>query len=129
MFHSTAEELRGYGTDLPFDLIPDPKRRLYAELGVESSARAVLDPRAWGPTFRGLLRSLRATIGKREPAPPVHPHGGRLGLPADFLIGSDGRVLACNYGVHAYDQWSVDDLLSLVPTFEVGSTKSPGLSA
>ena len=35
-----------------------------------------------------------------------------LGLPADFLIGTDGRVLACKYGKHIYDQWSVDDLLS-----------------
>jgi hypothetical protein len=47
-------------------------------------------------------------------------HGGRavaffhshLGLPADFLIGTDGRVLAKKYGKHAYDQWSVDELLA-----------------
>lgn len=36
-----------------------------------------------------------------------------LGLPADFLIAPDGRVLACTYGAHANDQWSVDDLLLL----------------
>lgn len=118
VFHSTAEELRGYGADLPFDLVPDPERRLYVEFGVESSPRAVLDPRAWWPTLRGLNRSLRASAGGRQPAPPAHPHGGRLGLPADFLIASDGRVLACKYGVHAYDQWSVDDLLSLVSPSE-----------
>jgi hypothetical protein len=34
-----------------------------------------------------------------------------LGLPADFLIGPDGRVRAVKYGRHAGDQWSVDDLL------------------
>jgi hypothetical protein len=33
-----------------------------------------------------------------------------LGLPADFLIGTDGRVLALKYGTDAYDQWSVDEL-------------------
>ncbi|WP_258958033.1 hypothetical protein [Streptomyces leeuwenhoekii] len=32
-------------------------------------------------------------------------------LPADFLIASDGRVLAAKYGEHVYDQWSVDELL------------------
>jgi hypothetical protein len=37
-----------------------------------------------------------------------------LGLPADLLIGSDGRVLATKYGSHADDQWSVDELLDLV---------------
>jgi hypothetical protein len=36
-----------------------------------------------------------------------------LGLPADFLIGSDGRVLAAKFGRHADDQWSVDELLDL----------------
>ncbi len=45
--------------------------------------------------------------------PPTNPHGGRLGLPADFLIAPDGSVLACKYGSHAYDQWSVDDILAL----------------
>jgi hypothetical protein len=35
------------------------------------------------------------------------------GLPADFLIGPDGRVLAVKYGSHADDQWSVDELLDL----------------
>jgi hypothetical protein len=34
-------------------------------------------------------------------------------LPADFLISRDGRVLARKYGAHAYDQWSVDELLTL----------------
>ncbi|EUA90004.1 putative alkyl hydroperoxide reductase/ Thiol specific antioxidant/ Mal allergen [Mycobacterium ulcerans str. Harvey] len=37
-----------------------------------------------------------------------------MGLPADFLIGSDGRVLATKYGNHADDQWSVDEPLDLV---------------
>ena len=37
-----------------------------------------------------------------------------MGKPADFLIGRDGRVLARKYGVHADDQWSVEELLRLV---------------
>jgi hypothetical protein len=36
-----------------------------------------------------------------------------LGLPADFLIASDGRILAAKYGRHANDQWEVDELLQL----------------
>lgn len=35
---------------------------------------------------------------------------GRLGLPADFPIAPDGRVVAEKRGAHAYDQWSVDEL-------------------
>jgi hypothetical protein len=33
-------------------------------------------------------------------------------MPADFLIGVDGTVLAAKYGRHANDHWSVDELLS-----------------
>jgi hypothetical protein len=36
-----------------------------------------------------------------------------LGLPGDFLIAPDGRVIASKYGAHADDQWSVDEILAL----------------
>lgn len=39
---------------------------------------------------------------------------GIAGLPADFLVGPDGTVIAAHYGKHADDHWSVDDLLALV---------------
>jgi hypothetical protein len=38
--------------------------------------------------------------------------GGPLGLPADFLIAPSGRINAVKYGTDAYDQWSVDELLT-----------------
>jgi hypothetical protein len=88
---------------------------------VEPSPRAVLDPRAWWPTLRGLSRSVRSIVRKQEPAPAAHPHGGRLGLPADVLIASDGRVIDCKYGAHAYDQWSVDELLARVREYRTHS--------
>jgi hypothetical protein len=34
------------------------------------------------------------------------------------LLDPAGRVLACKYGTHAYDQWSVDELLDLATHFE-----------
>jgi hypothetical protein len=43
------------------------------------------------------------------------PQGGRFSLPAEFLIASDGSMLASKYGSHAYDQWSIDELLALSP--------------
>ncbi|MCV7074636.1 AhpC/TSA family protein [Mycobacterium szulgai] len=117
VFHSTDEELRRHVSDLPVAVVGDPEKRLYAEFGVESSPSAVLNPRAVAPVFRGMVaqRRLLPTItGDRADARPpnLHPTGGRLGLPADFLIGSDGLVIACKYGTHADDQWSVDELLA-----------------
>jgi len=68
-----------------------------------------LDRRAWGPILRAILVNVR---DRRRP-PGLRAEGGRLGLPADFLIAAEGRLLACKYGEHAYDQWSVEDLLAL----------------
>ncbi|MFE9169084.1 peroxiredoxin-like family protein [Streptomyces kebangsaanensis] len=113
VFHSPAEELVPHTTDLPFAVVADPARRLYAEFGVERSPRALLSPRAWGPVVRAVLSGVWNVVRGREHLPSISPHGGRLGLPADFLIAPDGRVRAAKYGEHVYDQWSVDELLEL----------------
>jgi hypothetical protein len=113
VFHSSADDLRPHVADLPFDVLADPSKQLYVAFGVESSPRALLDPRVWLPTVRGVAHSLLDLLRGRQPAPSLAPRGGRLGLPADFLIAPDGRLLASKYGAHAYDQWSVDELLAL----------------
>ena len=113
IFHSSQPELRPHAKDLPFDVIADPDKRLYAEFGVEAAPRALLDPRAWLPILRGIAHSLPAILAAKKPFPPVNPAGGHFGLPADFLIAPDGAVLACKYGAHVYDQWSVDELLTI----------------
>ncbi|SEE57613.1 Peroxiredoxin [Streptomyces sp. Ag109_O5-10] len=125
VFHSPAEELRKHVTDLPFAVVADPAKRLYVEFGVESSYRALLSPRAWAPTARAILRSTWAILRGRERPPSRRPLGGRLGLPADFLIAPDGRVLAAKYGEHAYDQWPVDHLLELAAQTSLPSGPRP----
>ncbi len=107
-FHSPAAELAEHTADLPFPTIADPDKRYYKEFGVESSPRAVLDPRAWGTIVWGMVST---GLLKRFRAPAIHQEGGHLGLPADFLIDGTGRVIASKYGAHADDQWSVDELL------------------
>ena len=113
VFHSPIAELREHVRDLPFDVVADPDKKLYAAFGVESSPRSLLNPRVWGTILRAVLRSSWRILRGRDHGPASKPHGGRLGLPGDFLIDSTGRVLAAKYGDHAYDQWSVDELLSL----------------
>jgi len=111
IFHSTDEDLRLHTPTLPFDVVADPDQLLYAEFGVTASPRALLHPKAWAAILLAIPRSATAIARGREHAPAAKPHGGRLGLPADFLIASDGRIAAAKYGEHAYDQWSVDELL------------------
>jgi peroxiredoxin len=114
VFHSPAGELAPHASGLPFPLIPDPDKRLYTELGVESSPRALLDPRAFLPIARAVVLGTFAMLNQGRRRPPARCRTAEaLGLPGDFLIAPDGRVLACKYGEHADDQWSVDELLGL----------------
>lgn len=101
VFHSSIETMRRHDQALPFPVVADPEGRLYRQFGVEASLRSVLDPRAWVSIARGL-----ATFGAGREAGE-----SALGLPADFLIGPDGEVRACKYGMHADDHWSVDEIL------------------
>ncbi len=112
VFHSPAAQLLPFTAELPFAVVGDPDKLLYREFGVEAGRRALLDPRAWRAIVVGVLRDLGPLLARRRPTPPP-ARGGRLGLPADFLVAPDGVVLARKYGEHADDQWSVDDLLTL----------------
>jgi peroxiredoxin len=106
VFHSKAETMKPFQGDLPFDVVADPDKVLYRRFGVGQSLRSVGDVRAMWAYVKGVLAP--------HPASSVRGEGGHLGLPADFLFAPDGRIAACKYGVHANDQWSVDDLLELV---------------
>jgi peroxiredoxin len=126
VFHSSPQELLPHAGSLPFAVIADPEKKLYRAFGVEASLRALLDPSAWPAILLGIGRSLGAILLGQEPVPTLHPRGGRLGLPADFLIATDGRVLSCKYGTHAYDQWSVDEILTLAARHRLNRTATYG---
>lgn len=114
LFHSSAEQLRQYVSDMPFIVVADPRKELYRQFGVEASVRALLHPRALLPIVRAVAHSAWGILRDARPIPPLlGPEGGRFGLPADFLIDRDGVVRACHYGIHADDQWSVDQVLDL----------------
>jgi peroxiredoxin len=113
LFHSSADALRRfYQADLPFAVVADPDRKLYDEFGVQSSIRSLLHP----TPVRAAGRSLLETRSAQSVAGSLAPTENHLGLPADFLIAPDGTIRACKYGEHAYDQWSVDELLRLATT-------------
>ncbi|MGW2275872.1 peroxiredoxin-like family protein [Streptomyces yangpuensis] len=112
VFHSAADELRPHVADLPFAVVADPDKRLYAEFGVGSSPRALLSPRAWWPVLRAVAVGTVELLRGRQKAPARTQENGRLGLPADFLIAPDGTVLARSYGEHVDDQWPVEKLLA-----------------
>jgi peroxiredoxin len=107
VFHSKPQKMLEFQGALPFAAIADPDRLLYAEFGVGSM-----------PVTNALrARSWRVAIHAMRQAPSLHGISGwgepKLGLPADFLIGPDGRILAARYGRFTDDHWSVDELLAL----------------
>lgn len=105
IFHSDAADLLPYQGQFPFAVIGDPKKNLYRQFGVETSIWAILNPSA-------LPASIKGNLAKDKPSLGGFPNGGILGLPADFLITPDGTITNMHYGKHAYDQWTVDEVLS-----------------
>jgi len=120
VFHSTAAELRKYQDDMPFTVIGDPDKKLYRRFGVEASLAAILKPGAWRAIPAALRDAVKPAFAKRRALLPANPTNGTLGLPADLLIAADGRIVAVKYGSHAYDQWTVDELLTIAahPTLD-----------
>jgi peroxiredoxin len=111
VFHSTAQEVIRYESELPLTVVADPGKHLYRRFGVERSAMALIG--AWRTLPRALIGAA-ATIARARRLPPITPTGGELGCPADILISASGNVVAVKYGSHAADQWSVDELLEIV---------------
>lgn len=102
-FHSSAEDIRDFQKDMPFDMVGDPTKRYYREFGVESSIWFFLSVKTLWAAVRGVLNGWVN----------LKMNHGPTGLPADFLLGADGRVLAAKYGKTADDNWEVDDVLRL----------------
>src|SRR5579864_7942769 len=102
VFHSSAKSIRSYQKDLPFVLVGDPKKALYKEFGVKASL-GFLSRKSLAAAMRGVAHG---HFGLRL-------WGGPMGLPGDFLIAPSGQIKAAKYGTHAYDQWSVDELIAL----------------
>lgn len=108
VFHSSPRSIRAYQKDVPFALVGDPKKALYKEFAVEASI-GFLSRKALGAAIRGVAHG---HFGLRL-------SGGPMGLPADFLVAPSGKIKAAKYGTHAYDQWSVDELIALAKSAAV----------
>lgn len=105
LFRSTAAELVKRYDAMPFSIVADPTGKVYSELGVATGLRSIL-------SMRPLLIALPNVVRNLPKLPGIPRSGqGLLGFPADFLISPAGRIVVLNYGRHADDQWSVDELL------------------
>jgi peroxiredoxin len=115
-FHSSREEVLKYQAQLPFDCVADASKKHFKAYGVETSVKALLNPHVFWSGLRWVLTSGRFYT-KAE--------NGIFGLPADFLVDAEGRVVACKYGAHADDHWEVDELLQLASNEQQPARAAP----
>jgi len=121
VFHSSREKFQPYQSHYPFEVICDPQKKLYRQFGVQASITTLFSREVWKVAFQGMRLP-----GQPKFVPP--PVGGRLGLPADFLIALDGKIIAAFYGKHAYDQWALDEVLEKTRSWQQKSETSTTLA-
>jgi len=108
-FHSSTRAIRAHagGRQYPFPLVADPEYRVYQKYGVETSWPRLLlstvKPGFYVSFFRSLLHGFWGGVALQMAK-----------MPADFLIGPDGRVVAAHYGRDIGDHLTVAQLHALL---------------
>jgi peroxiredoxin len=104
LYHSPADKLaeaQDYAT--PFDLIPDPEKRIFRAYGVERGLRGLVSPTVMREYFKALMAGF--------PPGLLTSDGGITGNPADFIIDASGRVVFAHYGKQYADSLEAADVV------------------
>ncbi|MCG8672489.1 MAG: AhpC/TSA family protein [Pseudomonadales bacterium] len=104
VFSTSEDKLLENKFNSSFDFVADPDQKLYELFGLEPSWKALLSP---GAVKNAALGASKYGLSM---APSVK---AEFTVPADFLIDSEGKIIALKYGKHADDQWSIEELLNL----------------
>jgi peroxiredoxin len=99
VFRSPAESLRPFAEGpgaVPFPVLADPARAVCRLFGVGGSLRALFSLAA-----RARIREAARTGLKPRERDALRDGIG--GIPADFLIGPDGRIVRAHHGRHIAD--------------------------
>lgn len=91
----------------PFAVVADPRQELYRRYGVGRSTRGL-----FSQPIRHPVRAARAMARFL----PGAPDGPLDRMPAEFLIGEDGRLEVVHYGSHLEDRLPIDVVLSWAAT-------------
>jgi peroxiredoxin len=106
-FHSPARNIRRNAgkQNYPFHIVPDPQYKVYRAYGVETSWLRFFLSMLLPSFYVDWIRSMRYGFW-----------GGvdwQMGkMPADFLIGPDGRILKAHYGRDIGDHFAVGEVES-----------------
>lgn len=115
-FHSSAHAIeRNAGRQhYGFPLVPDPDQTIYRDFAVETSWRGFLQSMVLPSFYRDWIRSMRYGFwggADRQMAK----------MPADFLVGPDGRFLLTHYGRDIGDHLSLPAIENALAGLSAGS--------
>jgi peroxiredoxin len=104
-FHSSAQAIkRNAGRrNYPFPLVPDSDQDIYRAFGVETSWPGFLKSMVLPSFYPDWIRSMRHGFWGGADTQMAK-------MPADFLVGPDGRLLLVHYGKDIGDHLSVADI-------------------
>jgi peroxiredoxin Q/BCP len=106
LYHSPAAKLAEMNVELPpFDLVPDPEKRIFRAYGVERGLAGMFSP----TVMLEYYRALRAGF----PPGMLTADGSITGNPADFIIDGEGRIAYAHYGRHYADSLDAAQVLEL----------------
>jgi len=108
-FYSDLEEVKKTQEGVRIDIVADPAKNYYRQFGVETSPKSMQNMSAIKAWYEGFITwKSNRNYGENGPN----------GLPADFLIAPNGKICTCRYGLHAFDQWQVNEMLNLARLYE-----------
>ncbi len=115
VFQSPPDKIRQYvgKQKIPFKVLPDPERILYHLYGVESSWLGFA--KAW--TVK--IMQVFSAVLKHQFLPGSF-EGEIHRIPADFIIGTDNRIIEAYYGSHIGDHLPLTDIYQLIGKHETG---------
>lgn len=121
VYHSPVATIDGRlaRLEVPFTLVADPDKTVFAAYAVETSIR--------GMFTRHVMRDYLRAIGAGFLSRPFGHEGGIQGHPADFLIDGGGVVRFAHYGRDYADTMTVDDILAVA--VDRGLTKARPLAS
>jgi thioredoxin-dependent peroxiredoxin len=113
LFHSPAARIEASRRDAaPFDLVPDPDKRIFRAFGVETGWAGMFSP--------AVMRDYMRALALGFPPGMLTSDGGITGNPADFIVGSDGRIAFAHYGRHYADSLGATEIAAIRRGLDVG---------
>ena len=118
LFHSPDTKLtaaqRG---QVPFALVADPTKRIFAAYGVEKGWAGMFSP--------AVMLDYAAALWNGFPPGLLTSDGGITGNPADFMIDADGRIAYAHYGRHYADSLAVPQIAAIRRELEGARVRIP----